>query len=170
MNDELSALREEIRAGFAGMRQEFAAVRREMAEGLVAVRAEMGEEFAAVRREMAEGLAAVRAEMGEEFGAERREMAEGLAAVRAEMRHEFAGVHRRIDSTDERLRHTGLLLEHLRDDLRQLAEAHVLLDQRVERHRRENDAAHAEILALIRTSYAHMDRRVARLEERHPDR
>jgi hypothetical protein len=126
MNDELSAPREEMRAGFAGMRHEFAAVRREMAAG--------------------------------------------LAAVRAEMRHELAGVHRRIDSTDEHLRHHGVLLEHLRDDLRQLAEAHVLLDQRVERCRQENDAAHGDILALIRTSYARMDRRVARLEERRLDR
>ena len=45
-----------------------------------------------------------------------------------------------------------------------LAEAHALLDQRVERYREDNDGAHREILTLLRTSYRDPDRRVTRLE------
>lgn len=84
--------------------------------------------------------------------------------LRGEMRRGFSAVTRRLDMVNERVRHGGVLLEALRDDIRQLAEAHVLLDGRVERYRQENDAAHHEILALLRTSYRDLDRRVSRFE------
>ena len=51
-----------------------------------------------------------------------------------------AGLHqglamlgRRVDSLDLRVQANGVLLEALRDEVRQIAEAYVLLDQRVER-------------------------------------
>lgn len=112
-------------------------------------------------------------------------MNEGSETLQEEMRRGFAGIHLRLDSLDdrvrivddrvqglddrvqsldERVRYDGVLLEALRDDIRQLAEAHLLLDGRVERYRQENDAAHHEILALLRTSYRDLDRRVSRLE------
>ena len=70
----------------------------------------------------------------------------------------------RLGRVDERVRLDGVLLEAIRDDVRQLAEAHVLLDQRVERYREENEAAHGEILTLLRTSYRDLERRVTGLE------
>jgi hypothetical protein len=84
-----------------------------------------------------------------------------------------AGLHqglamlgRRVDSLEQRVQANGVLLEALRDEVKQIAEAYVLLDQRVERYRIENDVAHREILTLLHASYRELDRRVTRLEER----
>jgi chromosome segregation ATPase len=78
----------------------------------------------------------------------------------------FAAQDRRFDHMDAALRHQGVLLEALRDDFHQLADAHLGFHGRLERHRQESAAAHAEILALLRTSYQTLDRRVTRLERR----
>ncbi len=67
-------LRVEIKDEFVIVREEFAAVRKEMKEEFAAVRKEIKEEFAAVRKEMKEEFAAVRKEMREEFAAVRKEM------------------------------------------------------------------------------------------------
>jgi chromosome segregation ATPase len=82
---------------------------------------------------------------------------EPLTSVREEMRQGFAELHQgmaamgwRLDALDERVRAGGALLEALRDQVQQLAEAHAMLDQRVERYRREHEVAHQEILALLR--------------------
>jgi chromosome segregation ATPase len=84
-----------------------------------------------------------------------------------------AGLHqglamlgRRVDSLDQRVQANGVLLEALRAEARQIAEACILLDQRVERYRVENDVAHREILALLHASYRELECRVTRLEER----
>ncbi|HEY7651144.1 MAG TPA: hypothetical protein VID04_19260 [Methylomirabilota bacterium] len=69
-----------------------------------------------------------------------------------------------VGALDERVRHGGVLLEALRNDVRQLAETQLLADERFERDRQENEAAHREILALLRTSYRDLDRRGGRLE------
>jgi hypothetical protein len=47
--------------------------------------------------------------------------------VRQELRQGLATLTRRVDGLDERIRANGVLLEALRDDVRQIAEAHVLL-------------------------------------------
>jgi len=184
VNEPLSSVREEMRQGFAEMRQGLievrtemreglAVVRGEMREGLVAVRGEMQEGLAAVRGEMREGLAAVRGEMREGLVAVRGEMQECLASVRDELQQGFAELHqgmaamgRRLDALDDRVRANGVLLEALRAQVQQLVEAHAMLDERVERYRRQHEVAHQEILALLRTSYQDLDRRVTRLEAR----
>ena len=63
-----------------------------LAEGITALRSEMGMEFDAVRSEMGTEFAAVRSEMGLEFAAVRTEMGMGFAAVRSEMAEGFDGV------------------------------------------------------------------------------
>jgi len=64
-------------------------------------------------------------------------MGQGLIGIRqdvAELRQDVAALRqglatlaRRVDGLDERIRANGVLLEALRDDVRQIAEAHVLL-------------------------------------------
>jgi chromosome segregation ATPase len=90
-----------------------------------------------------------------------------------QLQESVAGLHqglamlgRRVDTLEQRVQANGVLLEALRDEVRQIAEAYILLDQRVERYRIENDVAHREILALLHASYRDLDRRVTRLEER----
>lgn len=153
MNEELAAFQTEVRGAFAEMRQEFAALRTEMRDGFAAI----DRQFAAVDRQFAAVDRRFTAVDGRFTAVDG-----GFTAVNGR----FTEVDRRFDSLDERVRHNGVMLESVRDDVRQLAEAHLLLDQRVERYRRESDDAHQEILALLRTSYRDLDRRVGRLEER----
>jgi chromosome segregation ATPase len=154
VNEALSSLREEMRQGFAEMHQGLSEVRTEMREGLAALRGEMQGGLAAVRGEMQQGFADVQ---------------QGFADVQqgfAELHQGMAAMGRRLDALDERVRADGILLEALRDQVQQLAEAHAMLDPRVERYRREHEVAHQEILVLLRTSYQDLERRVTRLETR----
>jgi hypothetical protein len=80
----------------------------------------------------------------------------------------LASLTRRVDVLEDRVRANGVLLEAIRDDVRQIAEAHVLLVQRVAEYRSESDAQRA-ILSLLQTSYRDLDRRLTRLEERAGD-
>ena len=82
------------------------------------------------------------------------------------------GMDRRFDAVDRKIddrfeaakRYFGVLAERLGGDIRGLAEGHMMLDAKLERFRVEHDVAHREIVALIRTAYAALDRRVTRLE------
>ena len=83
------------------------------------------------------------------------------------MDRRFDGVDRKIDDRFEAAkRYFGVLAERLGGDIRGLAEGHMMLDGKLERFRVEHDVAHREIVALIRTAYAALDRRVTRLETR----
>ena len=83
------------------------------------------------------------------------------------MDRRFDGVDRKIDDRFEAAkRYFGVLAERLGADIRGLAEGHMMLDAKLERFRVEHDVAHREIVALIRTAYAALDRRVTRLETR----
>jgi len=84
------------------------------------------------------------------------------------LRQGLASLTRRVDVLEDRVRANGVLLEAIRDDVRQIAEAHVLLVQRVAEYRSESDAQRA-ILSLLQTSYRDLDRRLTRLEERAGD-
>ena len=144
----------------------------EMRQGFIDMRAEMRQSLIEVRTEMHEGLAAVRGEMRRGFADVQQSFADGQQSF-AELHQGFAELHqgmaamgRRLDTLDERVRAEGVLLEALRDQVQQLAEAHAMLDQRLERYRREHEVAQQEILALLRTSYQDLERRVSRLEAR----
>ena len=90
----------------------------------------------------------------------------------------LGGLAARLDQVEQRLdrkiderfeeakRHFGVLADGLRADIRMLAEGHLMLDSKLERFRVENDAAHREIGALIRTAYAALDRRATGLRPR----
>jgi len=147
------------------MRQGFADMRAEMRQELIEVRTEMREGLASVRGEVQEGLAAVRDEMQRGFAGVQQGFADVQQGV-AELYQGMTAMGRRLDALDERVRADGILLEALRDQVQQLAEAHAMLDQRVERYRREHEVAHQEILVLLRTSYQDLERRVTRLEAR----
>jgi phage shock protein A len=117
------------------------------------------EELGAFREEVRSAFAEVR----QQFADVRQQFAE-VHEQFAEVHEQFADVHRRIDAVDERARHQGILLEAVRDDVRLVAEAHGVLGERLDRHQRDNDAAHQEILALLRSSYRDLDGRMTRLE------
>ena len=135
----------------------------------------MNEELNGLREEMRQGFAEMRhgfVHVDQRLDRLDLEVA-GLRQDVTQLQESVAALHqglamlgRRVDSLDQRVQANGVLLEALRDEVRQIAEAYVLLDQRVERFRVENDAAHREILALLHTSYRELDRRLTRLEER----
>ena len=164
MNEESLSLRDEMRQGFADMRQEMTELRREMTQGLADVRQEMGQGFADVRQDMGQGFADVREEMGQGFARVDQRLGQ-LDQDVINLRQSLMTLTRRVDFLEDRVRGNGVLLEAIRDDVRQIAEAHGLLVQRVAEYRSEGDAQRA-ILSLLQTSYRDLDRRVTRLEER----
>jgi chromosome segregation ATPase len=127
-----------------------------MNEELTGLRDEMRQGFAEMRQEMRQGFARVDERLGQ------------LGQDVTELRQDLASLTRRVDVLENRVRANGVLLEAIRDDVRQIAEAHVLLAQRVAEYRSESDAQRVSI-ALLQTSYRDLDRRVTRLEERAGD-
>jgi len=135
----------------------------------------MNEELNGLREEMRQGFAEMRhgfVRVDQRLDRLDLEVA-GLRQDVTQLQESVAALHqglamlgRRVDSLDQRVQANGVLLEALRDEVRHIAEAYVLLDQRVERYRVENDVAHREILALLHASYRELERRVTRLEER----
>jgi chromosome segregation ATPase len=73
------------------------------------------------------------------------------------------GLDQRLEVLEQRVTANGVLLEALRDEVHQLAEAHTLLAAQVERQNRRQDVTN-EQLALLRAFYRDLDRRVTRLE------
>lgn len=83
----------------------------------------------------------------------------------------FDDAQRRLEASfDQRFedakRHFGVIAESLRNDVRLIAEGHRGLERELREFRRENDAAHREIIGAIGLSHAGLDRRVTRLESR----
>ena len=125
----------------------------------------MNEDLVALREEVRQGFAEMRTEMRAGFAHMEREFAT-LHQGMAELARRLEALDRRVDRLEQRVRENGVMLEALRGQVQQLAEAHVLLDQRVERYRRENEVAHQETLTVLRASYQDLDRRVSGLEAR----
>jgi chromosome segregation ATPase len=124
----------------------------------------MNEELTGLRDEMRQGFAEMRQEMRQGF-ARVDERLEQLGEDVAGLRRDVATLGLRVDALEQRVRDNGILLEALRDDVRLIAEGHVLLNQRVDNYRSEADTQRA-IIALLQTSYRDLDRRLTRLEER----
>ena len=125
----------------------------------------MNQGLVALREEMRQGFAEMRAEMRVGFAHMQREFAT-LHQGMAELARRLEALERWVHRLEQRVHENGVMLEALRGQVQQLAEAHVLLDQRVERYRRENEVAHQEILTVLRASYQNLDRRVSGLEVR----
>ena len=86
----------------------------------------------------------------------------------------FEGIERRLDqmATKDELeaklaetrRHMGVLVEAVRDDVRQVAEGVAETNQRLDRFEQKVEAEFVETRAMIRFSYAQLDRRIQDLE------
>ena len=127
----------------------------------------MNEELTGLRDEMRQGFAEMRQEMRQGF-ARVDERLEHLTQDVTQLRQDLATLALRVDALEQRVRANGVLLEALRDDVRLIAEGHILLNQRVDNYRSEADTQRS-IIALLQTSYRDLDRRLTRLEERAGD-
>lgn len=86
----------------------------------------------------------------------------------------FDTMDRRFDATDRKIdekfeeakRESGVVAEGLREEIRAVADGHLVLDRRLQEHCKQSDAAHGEIISLVKLSYRDLDRRVKRLERR----
>lgn len=77
----------------------------------------------------------------------------------------FDAVQQRLEASfDQRFadakRHFGVIAESLRNDVHLIAEGDRGLERELRDFRRENDAAHREIIATVRLLHAGLDRRV----------
>jgi chromosome segregation ATPase len=100
---------------------------------------------------------------------------DNFAALMQFIGEKFELVDRRFESTDEKItdtrRHMGVLIEAVRDDVRQLAEGLAGTNQRldgVEQHldrfEQKVETEFIETRAAIRVSYTQLDRRLQELE------
>ena len=112
-------------------------------------------------REHAQGLAVETREFAEGLLAETRRHAEGLAIDTRRYSEALAA---------ETRRHFDVVAEGLRSDMQTIAEAHAVFSRQLDENRREQDAAHREILAAVKFSYAELDRRITPLEAVSADR
>jgi hypothetical protein len=111
MREEVGTLRGELGGELATVRRDVGSVREELGT----VRGELGGELATVRRDVGsvrEELGTVRGKLGGEIATARRDLEKSISDLRAETR----------DGLAENRRHTEVLFESLRDDIRILAE------------------------------------------------
>ena len=80
----------------------------------------------------------------------------------------FEAMDRRFEAMEVKIeeghRHTGVLIEAVRDDVRQVAEGVAETNQRLDRFEQKVEAEFVETRAMIRVSYAQLDRRIQDLE------
>lgn len=76
----------------------------------------------------------------------------------------------RLDRLEKTGRHTLVMVEGLRDEVRLMAEAFVGLDERVQRMQKENGAVYEQVRSWIEPAFRGMDGRVQVLEGRSDDR
>ncbi len=152
-DEELKGLFEtmqrETRGELVAVRTDFATMRTDLAD----MRQEMRAEFAAEREKNAAEFAAVRQEIRTDFAAEREKNAAEFAAVRQENAAEHAETRRHFDIT----------IEHMDGRIDFLAEGVMAVDQKLDRRcdslEEKVDSNFSETLALIRYSYAELERR-----------
>ena len=77
------------------------------------------------------------------------------------MDRRFVAVETKIE---ESRRHTGVLVEAVRDDIRQVAEGLATTNQHLDRFAQKVEAEFAETRTAIRFSYAQLERRIQELE------
>jgi chromosome segregation ATPase len=150
MNEELLSLRDEMRESFAEMRREM----RQGFEGLRGEVVELRQDVIALR---------VRIDALEQRVGGLEQRVGGLDQRVGGLDQRVGGLDQRLEVLEQRVTANGVLLEALRDEVHQLAEAHTLLAAQVERQNRRQDVTN-EQLALLRAFYRDLDRRVTRLE------
>jgi uncharacterized protein YPO0396 len=126
-------------AGMSQTNQAVQGLQHHVDASLTEMRRHLDGSLGEVRREIAETRDQLRTEMGE---------------MRDELRSEIG----------ESRRHVEILTEDLRGQIQIVAEGFVSLGERIDAGRRETAAELADIRALIRVSYADLDRRVTKLE------
>jgi hypothetical protein len=111
LSERIDVLDATVREGFTSLRGGLKSMREEVGT----LRGELGGELATVRRDVGsvrEELGTVRGKLGGEIATARRDLEKSISDLRAETR----------DGLAENRRHTEVLFESLRDDIRILAE------------------------------------------------
>jgi hypothetical protein len=111
LSERIDVLDATVREGFTSLRGGLKSMREEVGT----LRGELGGELATVRRDVGsvrDELGTVRGKLGGEIATARRDLEKSISDLRAETR----------DGLAENRRHTEVLFESLRDDIRILAE------------------------------------------------
>ncbi|HBL30885.1 MAG TPA: hypothetical protein DD490_28970 [Acidobacteria bacterium] len=150
MDPELKAYFDErftrIDDRFEETSRQFAGVRKELSE----LREETSGQIAGVRKELSE----LREDTAAQFSSLREELAElreGTAAQLSELREEN--------------RHTGVLLEAMRSDLRLVAEGGMGVTERMEANQQENRVSLQEVKDALAPFYVNLDGRMKVLDQ-----
>lgn len=99
-----------------------------------------------------------------------RETAQQIQGVREEMMQEIQGFReetgRRFERVEEEIRHTQVMVEAGRGDIRMVAEGTYGLDERLVSFRKEVQQEFEDVRRLIRPVYSSLDQRIRTLEVR----
>ena len=95
---------------------------------------------------------------------------EAREVVREEMQEMATGLQAEIQ---ESRRYSGVLAEGLRSEIQQVAEGHAILNEKMDRNtetlQEKMDDGFGEVKAMIRLSYAELERRLLQLEAKYGD-
>ncbi len=93
---------------------------------------------------------------------------ENLAPLIEFIGKKFDQVDQRFEAMEAKIeeghRHTGVLIEAVRDEVRQVADGVANVEQRLDRFEEKMEAGFTETRAAIHFSYAQVDRRIQELE------
>jgi chromosome segregation ATPase len=84
----------------------------------------------------------------------------------SEMDERFSEMDVRMNGLEEAIRHTDVKVEALRGDIRLVADGVAAVDQKLDAFRGEVAKEFEDVKAQNRASYAQVERRVSRLEQR----
>ena len=104
-----------------------------------------------------------------EKGLTRRDLEELFTGFEKRQDDKFKGVEDRVDGKlkgleDRVVNQFHIIAEGLTDQIKLLAEGHTGIITRIDRTEKENERQHLETRALIKLSYAELDRRLSDLE------
>ena len=117
------------------------------------------ERFREMREELRQEIHGVRDELGQEIHGVRKELKQEIQSFREES-------GRRFEKVEEEIRHTQVLVEAGRGDIRMVAEGTYGMDERLGFFRKEVQQEFDDVRKLIRPVYSSLDQRIRTLEVR----
>jgi hypothetical protein len=117
------------------------------------------ERFREMREDLRQEIHGVREELGQEIHGVREELKQEIQSFREE-------TGQRFEKVEEEIRHTQILVEAGRGDIRMVAEGTCGLDERLGFFRKEVQQEFDDVRKLIRPVYSSLDQRLRTLEVR----
>jgi hypothetical protein len=119
-------------------------------------------------RETSQQIESLREETTYQMGVSREETTQQISVLRGETTQQIGGLAQQFERLEKRMeegfRHTGIEIEALRGDIRQVAEGVIGANERLDSFRESIAVEFKEVRASIRTPFENLDGRARILE------